>query len=132
MDPKTPSKEKIIATGAGDKFCWASICSIKAIPLDKIPAYINSAASKDNTFKETYSNVSAGTEVNNAAARHWNVAIVIGKLKTLRNLDIKTIWKAQKNAPITTKESPNLTLKLSNSLNSKPPIKHIKTDGQTD
>ena len=40
--------------------------------------------------------------------------------------------KSPKNAPITTKRSPNLTLKLSNSLNSKPPIKHIKTEGQTD
>ena len=42
------------------------------------------------------------------------------------------MWNAQKKAPITTKESPNLTLKLFNSLRSKPPNKHISTEGQTD
>ena len=63
-----------------------------------------------------YSNEKAGKKDIKAALKHWKVAIVIGKLKILRNFDIKTIWNAQKKAPITTRESPNLTLKLLNSL----------------
>ena len=35
----TPSKEKIIAAGAGVIFFCAYICSTKAIPADNIPAY---------------------------------------------------------------------------------------------
>ena len=42
------------------------------------------------------------------------------------------MWKAQKKAPITTKESPNLTRRLLSSLKNSPPTKHIKTDGQTE
>ena len=40
--------------------------------------------------------------------------------------------KGPKKAPITTRLSPNLTLKFPNSLKSNPPIKHIITAGQTD
>ena len=36
---KTPSKEKIIAEGAGEIFFCAYICKTKARPPDKIPAY---------------------------------------------------------------------------------------------
>ena len=35
---KTPSKEKIIADGAGAIFCCAYICKTHAIPPDNIPA----------------------------------------------------------------------------------------------
>ena len=36
---KTPSKEKIIADGAGEIFFCAYICNTKARPPDKTPAY---------------------------------------------------------------------------------------------
>ena len=77
IDPKTPSNEKIIATGAGDKFCWANIWSIKAIPLDKTPAYKTSINSMERTVKDIYSNAKAGTNENSDAVKHWNVAIEI-------------------------------------------------------
>ena len=78
IDPKTPSNEKIIATGAGDKFCWANIWSIKAIPLDKTPAYKSSVISIDITFNEINSKEKAGTNEIIDAVKHWNVAIEIG------------------------------------------------------
>ena len=77
-DAKTPSKEKIIAAGAGDKCCSAIIWSKNAKPLDNTPAYISSPASKDKSFKEMNSIEIAGTAENIAATKHWNVAIVIG------------------------------------------------------
>ena len=42
------------------------------------------------------------------------------------------MWKAQKKAPTTTRESPNLTRRFPSSLKNKPPTKHIKTEGQTE
>ena len=64
--------------------------------------------------------------------KHWKVAIVIGKLKILKNLEIKTIWKAQKNALKTAIASPVLTETLSSSVSRKPPRIQINTEGHTD
>ena len=87
IDAKTPSNENIIAAGAGDK-CWrAIIWSKKANPLDKIPAYISSAASKDKSLKEINSIEAAGIAENIAAIKHWKAAIVIGKLNIFKNFD---------------------------------------------
>ena len=41
----TPSREKIIADGAGEIFFCAYICNVNAIPPDKTPAYIIEADS---------------------------------------------------------------------------------------
>ena len=77
-DANTPSKEKIIAAGAGDRCCSAIIWSKNANPLDRTPAYISSPASKDKSLKEMNSIEIAGIAENIAAIKHWNVAIVIG------------------------------------------------------
>ena len=74
----------------------------------------------------------AETKQNKEPNKHWKVAIVIGKLNILNNFEIKTIWNAQKKAPIITKESPRRTDKFSNSLKNNPPLKHISTAGQID
>ena len=85
-----------------------------------------------NAWIEIISRADAGTRQNIAPKRHWKVAIVIGKLNIFKNLEIKIIWKAQKKAPIITKESPNRTSILSSSLSNRPPTKHIIAAGQTD
>ena len=87
IDANTPSKEKIIAAGAGDK-CWSAIIwSKNANPLDSTPAYNSSAASKDKSLKEINSIEAAGIAENIAAIKHWNAAIVIGKLNIFKNFD---------------------------------------------
>ncbi len=79
-----------------------------------------------------FSKAKAGINAKTPPIKHWKVAIVIGKLKILRNLEIKTIWKAQKNALKTAIASPVLTEILSNSVNRNPPTIQINTDGHTD
>ena len=79
-----------------------------------------------------FSKVKAGINAKIPPIKHWKVAIVIGKLKILKNLEIKTIWKAQKNALKTAIASPVLTDTLSISVNRKPPTIQTNTDGQTD
>ena len=64
--------------------------------------------------------------------KHWKVAMVIGKLKILKNLETNTIWNAQKKALKTAIESPNLTSTFLSSVRRKPPTIQIKIDGQID
>ena len=120
------------ATGAGFKFCWAYIWSKNATPLDKTPAYINSFHSNERFNNEISSKARAGIKANIPPIKHWKVAIVIGKLNILKNLEIKTMWKAQKNALKTAMASPVLTEILSNSVKRNPPKIQINTDGHTD
>ena len=51
-----------------------------------------------NNWNEIYSKVTAGIKQKIAPKKHWNAAMVKGKLKILISREIKTIWKAQKKA----------------------------------
>ena len=127
-----PSKEKIIATDAGLKFCWPNIWSKKAKPLDKIPTYKISLYSNKIFENFITSRVVAGIKVKIDPIKHCDAAMVIGKLKNFNNLEIKTIWKDQKSALNKAILSPSLTVTLLNSVNNNPPKKQIKTDGHMD
>ena len=97
-----------------------------------MPTYKISLYSNKILENVTSSKIVAGIKVNIDPIKHCNAAIVIGKLKNLNNLEIKTIWKDQKSALNKAMLSPNLTVTLSCSVNKNPPNKQIKPDGHTD
>ena len=78
IDAKTPSKENIIVTGAGERFCWLYTWSKNATPLDKTPAYNSSLYSKSMFEKTIVSKITAGMKAKKDQIKHWKKATMTG------------------------------------------------------
>ena len=85
---KTPSKDIIIAAGAGEICFCPKSCSTKAAPPDKIPAYNISNDSRIILSKLISSKIITNKKDNTATAKFCNKAIKKGKLNFVTNFPI--------------------------------------------